>query len=179
MICPKCETEYVEGVSKCTDCHIDLVESFPEEEIFVCDNCNNDIDENDTWCSHCGVFFETAQELCIEHKAAAIGKCLICQNAVCGKDSTTVKNKLFCKDHDHYIFSENGWARVYETGHDWEAELVKQELENNNIPAVVDNHKDHTRQFTIGYLSSIYVLVPFEDVIDAEDVIKRRNQSAQ
>jgi hypothetical protein len=74
---------------------------------------------------------------------------------------------------------DNGWARVYETGHDWEAELIKQQLENNNIPAVVDSHKDHTRQFTIGHLSSIYVLVPFEDVLDAEDVIKRHNQSAQ
>jgi hypothetical protein len=171
MICPNCETDYIEGVRKCADCEVDLVEALPEEEIFVCDNCNNEIDKDDTWCTNCGIFFEATEEKCSDHKSTAIGKCLICEKTLCGKDSTTVKNKLFCKDHDNYKFLDNGWARVYETGHDWEAELIKQELENNNIPAVVDNHKDHTRQFTVGHMSSIYILVPFEDVLDAESVL--------
>jgi hypothetical protein len=151
------------------------VDALPEEEVFVCENCNNEIDENDSWCSNCGVLFEKTEEKCDEHKAEAIGKCLICQKTLCGKDSTRVKNKIFCSEHNDYIFTENGWTRLYETGHDWEAELVKQELENNNIPAVVDSHKDHTRQFTVGHLSSIYVLVHFEDILEAEEIIKKHN----
>lgn len=178
MICPKCKSEYIEGITKCADCGVDLVNDLPEEadeDIFVCDNCNNGINENDTWCSNCGVLFETTEEKCDEHKATAIGKCLICQKTLCAKESFTVEKKLFCKDHNNHIFTENGWVRIYETGHEWEAELVKQELENNDIPAVVDSHKDHTRQFTVGHLSAIYILVPFEDVLDAEKLIRKNN----
>ena len=179
MICPKCETEYIEGFSECADCHVDLVDALPEEEIVVCENCDNEIDERDTWCGYCGVLFETTEEKCDEHNATAIGKCLICEMKLCGQDTSKIKNKLFCKEHNHYIFTDNGWVRIYETGHDWEAELVKAELENKDIPAVVDNHKDHTRQFTVGHMSSIYILVPFEDVLAAEDIVKRHNPSLQ
>ena len=31
--CPKCKTEYREGVSECADCHVPLVESLPEEDV--------------------------------------------------------------------------------------------------------------------------------------------------
>ncbi|MEW6600194.1 MAG: DUF2007 domain-containing protein [Nitrospirota bacterium] len=152
------------------------MDDLPEEEILVCENCNSEIDESDTWCRHCGVLFETTDENCSEHSAPAIGKCLICEKKLCGKDIVEINNKLFCREHNHYIFTENGWVRIYETGHDWEAELVKAELENNDIPAIVDNHKDHTRQFTVGHMSSIYVLVLFEVVLAAEDVIKNHDR---
>jgi hypothetical protein len=34
MFCPICRTEYVEGVTECADCGVELVESLPEEESF-------------------------------------------------------------------------------------------------------------------------------------------------
>ena len=173
MICPNCKAEYVEGILRCAECNVDLVDELPEEDTLICDNCNNEIDENESWCPHCGGIFEQIEEKCNEHDTLAIGKCLICQKALCEKDIITVKNKYFCKKHSHYDFTENGWVCIYETGQDWEAELVKQDLENNNIPSIVDNRKDHSRQFTIGHLSLIYVRVPFKYVLDAEKILKK------
>jgi hypothetical protein len=31
MFCPNCHTEFLEGVEECSDCHIQLVESLPED----------------------------------------------------------------------------------------------------------------------------------------------------
>lgn len=33
MFCPKCEAEYIEGITECADCHVPLVEKLPGEEI--------------------------------------------------------------------------------------------------------------------------------------------------
>ena len=40
MYCPKCRSEYVEGVNECTDCHVALVAELPpqEEEEFDYEN---------------------------------------------------------------------------------------------------------------------------------------------
>ena len=29
MWCPKCKTEYIDGITKCADCGVDLVEELP------------------------------------------------------------------------------------------------------------------------------------------------------
>jgi hypothetical protein len=33
MFCPKCEAEYIEGITECADCHVPLVEKLPGEDM--------------------------------------------------------------------------------------------------------------------------------------------------
>jgi len=37
MYCPKCRAEYAAGVTRCVDCHVDLVEVLPAAKPACCD----------------------------------------------------------------------------------------------------------------------------------------------
>ena len=45
--CPKCRTEYQEGIEKCADCGSDLVDELPEEEEIVAQDGNADAEEGE------------------------------------------------------------------------------------------------------------------------------------
>ena len=45
--CPKCRTEYQEGIEKCADCGSDLVDELPEEEEIVAQDANADAEEGE------------------------------------------------------------------------------------------------------------------------------------
>lgn len=141
------------------------------QDIFICDNCNNEINEKDNYCSYCGAIFADIEQKCYIHNKPAIGICMICKKAFCNECIVTIKNKFFCKEHSNYNFTNNIWVSVYETEHDYNAEIIKQNLDNNDIPCIIDNRKDRSFHFTFGPLGSIFVRVPFDYVLEAEKII--------
>ncbi len=52
------------------------------------------------------------------------------------------------------------WVPVYRTGTDYEADLVRDRLDDSGLPAVVLTQRDHAFNLTMGNLAPVHVLVP-------------------
>ena len=53
-----------------------------------------------------------------------------------------------------------GWIVVLRTGTDYEADIVRDRLDDSGIPAVVLTQRDHAFNLTVGDLAPVSVLVP-------------------
>ena len=54
----------------------------------------------------------------------------------------------------------DGWLEVFQTGIDYEADLVRDRLDDAGLEAVIMRKKDQAFSLTHGSMSRIYVLVP-------------------
>jgi hypothetical protein len=53
-----------------------------------------------------------------------------------------------------------GWTAVFQSGTDYEADIVRDRLDDAGIPAVVLTQRDHAFNLTVGDLSPVNVMVP-------------------
>jgi hypothetical protein len=53
-----------------------------------------------------------------------------------------------------------GWVAVFQSGTDYEADIVRDRLDDAGIPAVVLTQRDHAFNLTVGDLSPVNVMVP-------------------
>lgn len=60
-----------------------------------------------------------------------------------------------------------GWTVVFESGTDYEADMVRDRLDDAGIPAIVLTKRDHAWNLTIGDLAAVGVLVPPERAEEA------------
>ncbi len=72
-----------------------------------------------------------------------------------------------------------GWVTIYESGTDYEAEIVRDRLDSAGIPAVVLTQRDHAFNMTLGKMASVRVLVPPEYVEEAEKVLAETISDAE
>ena len=56
-----------------------------------------------------------------------------------------------------------GWVSVFECSTDFEADLVRDRLDEEDIPAVVLTQRDHSFNLNVGDLSPVHVMVKPED----------------
>ena len=54
----------------------------------------------------------------------------------------------------------DGWIAIFQTGTDYEADLVRDRLDDSGIPAVLMTKKDRSFSLTQGSMSRIYVMIP-------------------
>ena len=54
----------------------------------------------------------------------------------------------------------DGWVEVFQTGIDYEADLVRDRLDDSGIEAVIMTKKDRSFSLTHGSMSRIHVMVP-------------------
>jgi hypothetical protein len=64
------------------------------------------------------------------------------------------------------------WVTVYTTGTDYEADLVRDRLDDSDIPAVVLTQRDHAFNLNVGDLSAVRVMVPPDHAEAAVELIQ-------
>lgn len=60
-----------------------------------------------------------------------------------------------------------GWVSVFSSGTDYEADLVRDRLDDADVPAVVLTQRDHAFNLNVGDLAAVRVMVPPEHAEEA------------
>lgn len=63
------------------------------------------------------------------------------------------------------------WVIIFSCGTDYEADLVRDRLDDSGIPAVVLTQRDHAFNLNVGDLSDVHVLVQPEREEEARELI--------
>ncbi|MBU1297572.1 MAG: DUF2007 domain-containing protein [Bacteroidetes bacterium] len=172
--CPNCGYEYVKGITICPDCNFELAEGEP----VYCFNCEELMVEKNIFCSHCGYvqsdFLKDDQDvMCEVHpKVEAMGICVICKKAVCSDCAVEKNSVLFCNDDSHIKVAQD-WAVAFTTNTDYEAEMIKANLQGAGIPTMVFSQRDHAYFMIIGDMAVVNVMVPRDRLADAEEYLKK------
>ena len=167
--CPNCGREYDEGAAVCLNCNQPLL----SEEPVYCDNCGEAVEMDDRYCSSCGTLFSGEEEEveCENHTSvSATGVCVVCGKPVCDDCACSRGGKFFCEDDKHVRIYE-GWAVLLVTGLDYEAQMVKANLERASIECLVFSQQDHALFLTIGDLAKVKVMVPKSKLIQAQKLL--------
>lgn len=162
--CPICGFAYPDGIKICPDCNINL----DDEKLETCVYCGAEIEPGLLYCTVCGKIFltrifEPEDEIeCDEHiEKPAIGICVICGKTLCQECLVEIDGKIYCKQGNHRQYDEE-WTVVYTTQYEYEAEMLKANIESAGIPCVIFSTKDHAYFMTIG-IGIVKVLVPKDE----------------
>lgn len=64
-----------------------------------------------------------------------------------------------------------GWSSVFEASTDFEADLVRDRLDESGVAAVVLTQRDHSFNLNVGDLSPVHVMVPPSDEARAREIL--------
>jgi RNA polymerase subunit RPABC4/transcription elongation factor Spt4 len=109
-------------------------------ELDTCYHCGGEVTNDSDFCPHCGVLFETGEEVfCDLHpQEQAVAVCVICRTVLCSDCCRVVAGRAFCVAHRGVQVQED-WAEVYRSTEITEAELVKAILESAGKKVLVQN----------------------------------------
>lgn len=168
--CHQCGAEYDGTPEVCPQCGTTVT------GLIECRNCKEQIQAEAEYCPVCGELQIDDEDIeCENHPdAPAVAVCIICGKPVCKKCRKIKMNKTFC-DEDKHIRVYQSWAIAYTSSTEYEAEMVKANLENAGIEAMIFNQQDHAYFFTVGSMARVNVMVPNDRVNEAKKVIETLN----
>ena len=153
-------------------------------EALICNRCDNEVQESDEFCPHCGDLFRDNIH-CIYHpKQDAEGVCIICCKLLCSKCGGWINNLFLCENHNSYEIYQ-GMARVYGVLDDTMAQYISNCFKQQGLhPYIYYRHQPlrGPRQINTLYAASgdydghiiheIKIMVPCHEVIEAEKILK-------
>jgi hypothetical protein len=169
--CPSCLVEYRAGIAVCADCGVALVEGAP----LFCPACNEQVFPDDTFCDGCGVLLPLAAEReapeCEQHPdAAAVGGCIVCGKPLCAACAVQDAGRYFCAADSHRTTYQH-YAVVAETATDYEADMIKANLQGAGLDVLVFNQHDHVYFTVMGSLAIVKVMVRADQAERAQELI--------
>lgn len=160
--CSTCETEYADSLSDCPACVA------ADEEVHHCPRCAEDYRGSDA-CPACGALRLEAS--CESHPdRQAEGRCVVCGRAVCDLEGDH-RHAFLCDAHSDVKVIE-GWAQIYSTTSEFEAQLVRENLRAEGIDSQIYSQKDSILSVDIGELSIVRLLVPVWEYSHALELIR-------
>lgn len=140
------------------------------EATIRCPRCEQQIDAEGPACPACG-HIHAGTLSCDRHPdRQADGVCVVCGRAVCSECDNDTDMHHACPDHADVPVIE-GWAQVYTTSDTVEADLIRENLQNEGVDAAVLSQKDRSFAVELGDLSPVRVLVPAYEYMDALRVL--------
>ena len=178
--CPTCGFQYEEGSIICPDCN----ESLSVGELRMCEFCSDRLEGDAKFCRHCGMvqaqLLGDDEEIeCENHpKMEAVGMCIVCGKPVCGDCAVKRQGKIFCESDEHITVAQN-WAMVYSTNTEYEAQMVRANLESGGIRCMVFSQRDHVYFLTMGDLAVVNVMVPKHQLFEAKEFLRKMDLFAE
>jgi hypothetical protein len=97
---------------------------------------------------------------------------VICGDALCDECDAADDMHHACPDHSEIPVFQ-GWAQIYTTSDDVEADLIRENLQSEGVDAAVLSQKDSSFNIELGDLSPVRVLVPAYDYLEGTRVLKQ------
>lgn len=94
----------------------------------------------------------------------------MCTRPVCQDCRAGSRRAFLCADHGHIDLIQ-GWAQIYSTASEFEAQLLRENLIAEGIDAQIFSQKDNMLSVDLGELSIVRLLVPAWQYEQAEKVI--------
>ncbi|MFB6248832.1 MAG: putative signal transducing protein [Salinibacter sp.] len=66
------------------------------------------------------------------------------------------------------------WVSIFRTSTDYEADLVRDRLDDGGVPAVVLTQRDHAFNLNVGDLAAVHVMVPPDRADEAVELLEQR-----
>ncbi len=137
-------------------------------ETATCTRCGQEFDDAENGCPVCGRLRQATT--CSRHPAqTAEGQCILCGTPVC--DECNAGDSHFaCPTHAGVPIFE-GWAQVYTTSDEIDAQLIRENLVAEGIDAEILSQRDQTFLVELGDLAPVRVLVPAFDYLAAQELM--------
>jgi hypothetical protein len=170
--CPNCKAEIPAGAQSCPACGFELSAELSLEanpELHACSRCGEETPDAAV-CLACGKLH--VDEPCARHPdKTAKGRCVICGAALCGACRVGDRYAFICGEHREVQVVE-GWAQVYSTTAEFEAQLLRDNLRSEGLDAQLFSQKDSMFSVDLGELSIVRLLVPARDYERAMTVVR-------
>ena len=158
-----------------------------EAEKLFCPHCNSIVKKDDDFCPECGTLFAEFIK-CNEHTdKEADGVCVICCEPLCASCGTYVNEIFLCNEHSEYEIYE-GMVRVYGSSDSMQVDYAKSCLEQNGLhPFIFSRKRTNLYMGEIshpmfnasgelnGYLVNEKLMIPFQELIRAEEILDELN----